>query len=244
MFFWVCFTKHTHTHTLDTDPVASVPPTTILLNPSTVLELLVASARFSFFFFFCKGGRLLYLPGGHGWDKVGRRVLKIRLFVCLLHHCTEWTLARNTCYYSPDRMFCPLRLAHSSLSTPHTAPHKQTKSVSAKAVCCVEEKKISTDRICHAAKDYELSHPWHSGKASPGLLFALSLSLSYPVWFSNKKVDFNGLKLDSASPFPLSPMCFYFIPHLRNLRPAFSKWSSVCLTERLCAPIHGVFCCA
>lgn len=45
-----------------------------------------------------------------------------------------------------------------------------------------KKKKISTDRICWAANWskglWGLSHPWHSGKAPPSLLFSLSLSHS------------------------------------------------------------------
>lgn len=75
---------HTHkqTHLTQTASVASVPPTTILLNP-------IASTRAGNF-----GGRRtflqtdpLYLPGGRGQDTVEQRASLEH--VCLFHHCTE-----------------------------------------------------------------------------------------------------------------------------------------------------------
>lgn len=100
------FVHHTNKHTLDTHSVASVPPTTTLLNPlasNFLLETLVAGTPF------VNRTRRLWL--GQSGAKSD-----FCLFISPLYR----RLKEETCYCSPNRMFCPLRLTHSYLSIPHT----------------------------------------------------------------------------------------------------------------------------
>lgn len=100
------FVHHTqiNTHLTHTQwPVCLQQQLSSIPSPLTLLETLVAGTPF------VNRTRRLWL--GQSGAKSD-----FCLFISSLYR----RLKEETCYCSPDRMFCPLRLAHSYLSIPHT----------------------------------------------------------------------------------------------------------------------------
>lgn len=165
-------------------------------------------------------------------------------------------------------MFCPLRLAHSSLSTPHTAPHKQTKSVSVKAKCQAQKKKkkkkVNRPDLLGSKLEQRIMGAltplvFWEGAFLVSCLFSLSLCLGLNfdlmlcLVYKQRKPLKSGfflisLNLDSTSTFPLTPAWFFYHVFFFHLRKHSETWAClsvsglVCDWLAICLCVHLYLC--